>query len=52
MTQEAGTDISGPVRRPRDISREAGAGSIHDDATASRLGFRSGATSQPSEGTT
>lgn len=32
---------AGPVRRPGNFSREA-AGSIHDDATAQKLGFRGG----------
>jgi hypothetical protein len=43
MTENTGTDITGPFRSPRNLSRDAGEGSIHDDATASRLGFRSGA---------
>jgi hypothetical protein len=33
--------IAGPVRRPRNLAAEV-AGSIHDDATASALGFRGG----------
>ncbi|HEY9218387.1 MAG TPA: hypothetical protein VIO94_10080 [Phenylobacterium sp.] len=33
--------LAGPVRRPVNISRDA-KGSIHDDATASALGFRGG----------
>ncbi|MCA3731257.1 MAG: hypothetical protein IM662_08420 [Phenylobacterium sp.] len=33
--------LSGPVRRPVNLSRDA-AGSIHDDATAQTLGFRGG----------
>ena len=33
--------LSGPVRRPVNLSRDA-AGSIHDDATAHKLGFRGG----------
>jgi hypothetical protein len=35
-------EILGPFRSPRNISRTAGAGSIHDDATASKLGFKGG----------
>ena len=35
-------DIVGPVRIPRNTARQAGHGSIHDDATASKLGFRGG----------
>ncbi len=34
--------ISGPVRAPRNSARHLGAGSIHDDATAQKLGFRGG----------
>lgn len=33
--------LAGPVRRPVNVSRDA-AGSIHDDATAQKLGFRGG----------
>lgn len=33
--------IAGPVRRPRNLAAEI-AGSIHDDKTASKLGFRGG----------
>ena len=33
--------LAGPVRRPTNISKAA-AGSIHDDATAAKLGFRGG----------
>lgn len=33
--------LSGPLRRPVNVSRDA-AGSIHDDATAQKLGFRGG----------
>ena len=33
--------LSGPVRRPTNVSKAA-AGSIHDDATAAKLGFRGG----------
>ena len=47
-TQQARTDISvvdgairGPLRRSRNMSQDA-KGSIHDDATASKLGFRGG----------
>jgi hypothetical protein len=36
------SEIVGPFRSPRNISREAGAGSIHDDSTAARLGFKGG----------
>ncbi len=35
-------DLVGPVRIPRNSARQAGHGSIHDDATASKLGFRGG----------
>lgn len=35
-------DITGPFRRPRNLASGLGAGSIHDDATASKLGFRGG----------
>jgi hypothetical protein len=38
---EPGETISGPVRSPRNRSASA-AGSIHDDATATALGFRGG----------
>jgi hypothetical protein len=34
--------IAGPLRSPRNSARDAGDGSIHDDATASRLGFKGG----------
>jgi hypothetical protein len=34
--------LAGPVRAPRNSARHAGAGSIHDDATAQKLGFRGG----------
>ncbi len=34
--------LVGPVRAPRNSARHAGAGSIHDDATAQKLGFRGG----------
>lgn len=33
--------ITGPVRRPRNMAAHI-AGSIHDDATATALGFRGG----------
>ncbi len=36
-----GDAITGPARRPRNLSAQA-AGSIHDDATATSLGFRGG----------
>jgi hypothetical protein len=36
-----GSALSGPVRRPRNLSARA-TGSIHDDATATALGFRGG----------
>jgi hypothetical protein len=36
------TDIAGPLRRPRNMAAGLGAGSIHDDATASKLGFKGG----------
>lgn len=34
--------LAGPVRTPRNSARHLGAGSIHDDATAQKLGFRGG----------
>ena len=34
--------ITGPIREPRNSAINAGAGSIHDDATAKKLGFRGG----------
>ena len=34
--------LAGPVRSPRNSARHLGAGSIHDDATAQKLGFRGG----------
>jgi len=34
--------VTGPVREPRNSAIRAGAGSIHDDATAQKLGFRGG----------
>ncbi len=34
--------ISGPVRNPQNSAINAGAGSIHDNATAQKLGFRGG----------
>ena len=34
--------ISGPLWTARNWSADEGAGSIHDDATAERLGFRGG----------
>lgn len=34
--------LTGPVRMPRNTARHLGAGSIHDDATAQKLGFRGG----------
>lgn len=36
------TDLVGPLRVPRNSARQAGSGSIHDDATASKLGFKGG----------
>ncbi len=38
----AESEVVGPFRRPRNISRGAGEGSIHDDSTAARLGFKGG----------
>ena len=35
-------DLVGPLRVPRNSARQAGHGSIHDDATASKLGFKGG----------
>ncbi|MGD8830851.1 MAG: hypothetical protein PVF57_09630 [Pseudomonadales bacterium] len=34
--------LAGPMRAPRNSARHLGAGSIHDDATAQKLGFRGG----------
>lgn len=34
--------LIGPLLTPRNSARQAGAGSIHDDATAQKLGFRGG----------
>ena len=34
--------LAGPERAPRNSARHLGAGSIHDDATAQKLGFRGG----------
>ena len=34
--------IKGPLWAARNWSADAGAGSIHDDETAARLGFRGG----------
>ncbi|TNF85805.1 MAG: hypothetical protein EP301_09950 [Gammaproteobacteria bacterium] len=34
--------LIGPVREPRNSASHLGAGSIHDDATAQKLGFRGG----------
>lgn len=34
--------LTGPDRTPRNTARHLGAGSIHDDATAQKLGFRGG----------
>jgi hypothetical protein len=42
VASTAAIELVGPFRSPRNISRSAGAGSIHDDATASRLGFKGG----------
>lgn len=39
LEQEGG--LAGPVRRPVNVARDA-EGSIHDDATAQKLGFRGG----------
>ena len=39
---EADGVLTGPVRSPRNSARHLGAGSIHDDATAQKLGFRGG----------
>ena len=36
------TQIAGPLWNGRNWASHAGAGSIHDDATASKLGFRGG----------
>ncbi len=40
--QESDGVLAGPVRAPRNSARHLGAGSIHDDATAQKLGFRGG----------
>jgi hypothetical protein len=40
--QEQDGVLQGPVRTPRNSARHLGAGSIHDDATAQKLGFRGG----------
>src|SRR5580700_3440024 len=40
MTADSGV-LTGPVRTPRNLSAHA-TGSIHDDATATALGFRGG----------
>ncbi|MGE0621907.1 MAG: hypothetical protein AB7I04_09985 [Pseudomonadales bacterium] len=40
--QEHDGVLAGPVRAPRNSARHLGAGSIHDDATAQKLGFRGG----------
>jgi hypothetical protein len=42
MASTTATEIVGPFRRPRNVSRDAGEGSIHDDATAQTLGFKGG----------
>jgi len=34
--------LTGPTRSPRNNAKHLGAGSIHDDATAQKLGFRGG----------
>ena len=34
--------LVGPMRTPRNTARHLGSGSIHDDATAQKLGFRGG----------
>lgn len=39
---EQGDTLIGPLLKPRNNARGAGAGSIHDDATAQKLGFRGG----------
>jgi hypothetical protein len=36
------SDLAGELRIPRNSARQAGSGSIHDDATASKLGFKGG----------
>ncbi len=40
--QERDGVLIGPVRSPKNTARHLGAGSIHDDATAQKLGFRGG----------
>ena len=34
--------LVGPIRAPKNSASHLGAGSIHDDATAQKLGFRGG----------
>ena len=41
--------LAGPVRSPRNSARHLGAGSIHDDATAQKLGFRGGTVADLAE---
>jgi hypothetical protein len=41
VTEKDGA-ITGPLREPRNSAINAGAGSIHDQATAKKLGFRGG----------
>lgn len=40
--EESADGLAGPIRTPRNSARHLGAGSIHDDATAQKLGFRGG----------
>jgi hypothetical protein len=40
--EESADGLAGPIRIPRNSARHLGAGSIHDDATAQKLGFRGG----------
>lgn len=40
--EESDGVLTGPVRSPRNTAKHLGAGSIHDDATAQKLGFRGG----------
>jgi hypothetical protein len=42
MNDASGKALNGPLWAARNWSADAGAGSIHDDATAAKLGFRGG----------
>ncbi len=50
MTFDATLTLSGPLRRPRQMLAEQeyeGHSTIHDDATATKLGFRAGPIEGP-----